>query len=296
VRLIIHGVPGSGPDSLARQVARRLSPWLDAPIELVHKAGDGGAEAIRYLAAHRGDGAVLGTCTPSYLQLPLKGQVDVTVRELSPLARLTVDQYFVAVRSDSPYADLPSLISAAQSKPLRTVGHARGSINHILAHLLREAAGARYQFDLVASTPEIVQALLDGRADWIVATPLEIMASLHRREVRPLAGTGTQPLSALPDIPTCRQVGVPVEFLLWRGLIAPGGLPTKTMDRLSHAVIQMTNTPQWADYLATTRQQAAYLEAEAFSRYLLEEEERYRRWLTLLDDHGSGDREQEVHV
>jgi putative tricarboxylic transport membrane protein len=120
VEVVVHTGPGGGSDLLARAVALMLEKEKLVPVRLqvVNKPGGGSATAAAYLAEKKGDAHTLGFFTGVWLTTPLtSAEAKVTLRDLTPVARLVLEPAVIAVKSDAPYKTLADFIAAAKKNP-----------------------------------------------------------------------------------------------------------------------------------------------------------------------------------
>jgi putative tricarboxylic transport membrane protein len=279
VDFLVHAPPGSPPWVMAEAFAAAVaaSGADERRWRLVDCGSEPGVAAMRELARRAGDGNVISTCTPVFIQAPLLGKIATTHRALTPLARLVGDRYLLVVRADAPYAGATDLLGVIRKGATRSGGYFAGGINHLLALAIAEAAGGAVEFVKVASEADLFPALLDGRIDWAVATPVEIRTRAPAGQIRVLAALATEQVPAFPDAPTLASCGAPVDFSLWRGLAAPGGISPDALagwDRIIRAAIA---TPSWHRYLTDNGQTASHLGAEQFTRFLDSEWNWYER-------------------
>src|SRR5258708_7874991 len=120
VELVVHTGPGGGSDVLARAIALMVEKEKLLPVRLqvVNRPGGNGAVAAAHLAEKRGDQNTLGLFTGVWLQTPLVStEAKVTLRDLTPIARLVLEPAVIAVKADAPYKTLADFIEAAKKNP-----------------------------------------------------------------------------------------------------------------------------------------------------------------------------------
>ena len=117
---VVHTGPGGGSDVLARAVALMMEKEKLLPVRLqvVNKTGGGGAVAAAYLAEKKGDTHTIGFFTGVWLTNPLtSAEAKVTLKDLTPIARLVLEPAVIAVKADAPYKTLADFVNAAKQKP-----------------------------------------------------------------------------------------------------------------------------------------------------------------------------------
>src|SRR3954468_515326 len=120
VEAVVHTGPGGGSDVLARAVALMMEKEKLLPVrmQVVNKPGGNGAVAAAYLAAKKGDPNTIGFFTGVWLNNPLtSAEAKVTLKDLTPVARLVLEPAVIAVKSDAPYKTFADFIAAAKQSP-----------------------------------------------------------------------------------------------------------------------------------------------------------------------------------
>jgi tripartite-type tricarboxylate transporter receptor subunit TctC len=76
-------------------------------------------------------------------------------------------------------------------------------------------------------------------------------AELHRAgKVRILAVTGPRRDTQVPEVPTLKESGIPMEATAWFAMYGPAGLAPNTLARLEKAMTAMLRKPDMRDRLA----------------------------------------------
>ena len=118
VEVVVHTGPGGGSDVLARAVAVMIEKEKLVPVRLqiINKTGGNGVVAAAYLAEKKGDLNTIGFFTGVWLTNPLvSAEAKVTVRDLTPIARLVLEPAVIAVKADAPFKTLKDFIDAAKT-------------------------------------------------------------------------------------------------------------------------------------------------------------------------------------
>src|SRR3989441_344882 len=131
-----------GGAMLARAVALMLEKEKLLPVrmQVVNKTGGNGAVAAAYLAEKKGDPNTIGFFTGVWLNNPLTSvEAKVTLKDLTPVARLVLEPAVIAVKADAPYKTLPDFIAAAKQSPgqLKQSGGSVTSRDNVVRQLLQ---------------------------------------------------------------------------------------------------------------------------------------------------------------
>ncbi len=268
--LIVHGPPGSAPPVLAAALIEALAEaGIDEPAFRLRPCGDDpGVDAMRLLAERSGDGAVLSTCTPVFLQAPLLRGMTLTHRGLTPIARLVSDHFYLVARADAPWRDAAGFVADLPRRPTRTGGYFKGGINHLLALAIAEGTKAQVEFVVTPSEPAVWDALIDGSIDWACGVAAELHPHLHAGSLRILAALGSRRMPPFAHVSTLVELGVPVTFTLWRGLIGPPALSQEQQARWHRIVQSAIRTAAWRSYLERNGQTDSFLAGAPFGYFL----------------------------
>lgn len=283
VDFIIHGPPGSAPPVLAEAFAAGVieASADDRDWRFVPKGDDPGVDSMNLMVTLPGATNVISTCTPVFIQAPLLRGMSLTHRDLTPVARLVADRFFLVCRSDAPWADGAEFLRDIATRTTRTGGYFLGGINHLLSLSIAKGADADVEFIVVPSEPAVWTGLIEGTLDWGCGVAAEILPHVEAGTLRVLAALDEDRLPAFPEVPTLGEAGVPVTFQLWRGLMAPPGVSEEAQARW-HAVIEKVRTSKaWTDYLARNGQADAYLPGADFRAFLDREWDWYQTHLGL---------------
>ena len=104
VEFIVPAGTGGGADQMARLIAPlvekyKLSP---RPLVVVNKAGGAGAEGFTYVKAKSGDAHTIIITLSNLFTTPLHTGVPFNWKDLTPVARLALDEFILWVNTDRP--------------------------------------------------------------------------------------------------------------------------------------------------------------------------------------------------
>ena len=101
--------------------------------------------------------------------------------------------------------------------------------------MLKAQAGFRMTHIPYTGAGPAVVALLAGQVDALASGPSTVVQQIQAGKLRALAHWGDHPLSALPDVPSLKQLGYPVRFAQWSALFVPAGTPDEVIRKLRAA-------------------------------------------------------------
>ena len=126
--------------------------------------------------------------------------------------------------------------------------------------------------------------LITGRVSMMFENMPGAIPYIRAGTVRALAVTGLRRASALPDIPTVAESGVPgYESLSWIGIAAPAGTPRDAIARLNREFNAILGTPAMRQKLAEQGADAVGGTPEAFAEHAKREREKWSRVIREAD-------------
>src|SRR5215213_5680470 len=135
MEFLVPGGPGSGQDQAARAFEEALKKEnLVTGTQVTHYAGGGGMIAIsQFLTTKAGNSNAVVTQGAGHLSFPLSNKTPVSLRDVTPLARLAGEYELLVVRSDSEFKTIDDLVTKYKANPASITwgAGARGSTDHI---------------------------------------------------------------------------------------------------------------------------------------------------------------------
>lgn len=102
--------------------------------------------------------------------------------------------------------------------------------------------------------------------------------------MRALGLTGTKRSSALPELPTITEAGVPgYEFASWFGVLAPAGTPANIINTLNDHIVKAMRAPDLAERFAKEGADVIASSPAQFGSHLKAE---LARWAKVVKEAG----------
>ena len=273
IEVVVHTGPGGGSDLLARAVANMIEKEKLLPVrmQVVNKTGGGGAVAAAYLAEKAGEQQTIGFFTGVWLTGPLtSAEAKVTLRDLTPVARLVLEPALIAVKADAPYKTLGDFIAAAKQHPgqLKQSGGSVTSRDNVVRQLLQKATGARWAFISFPGGGERIAALLGGHVNMMVIEPAEAGEHIRAGNMRVLAQVSDQRLPGFRDLPTLKEAGFDVPAVPQvRGVVAPPGIPAENVVYWEDVFRRLTRSASWRKFLEDNQFEDGYQNAAELTKF-----------------------------
>jgi len=264
VEVVVHTGPGGGSDVLARAIALMVEKenLLPVRMQVVNKPGGGSAVAAAYLAEKKGDQNTIGFFTGVWLTNPLtSASAKVTLKDLTPIARLVLEPALIAVKADAPYKTLGDFVDAAKKNPgqLKQSGGSITSRDNVVRQLLQKNSGARWAFISFPGGGERIAALLGGHVNMMVIEPAEAGEHIRAGNMRVLAQVSETRLAGFPNVPTLKEAGFDVPNVPQvRGVVAPPGIPRENVQYWEGVFLRLSQTASWKKYIADNQFEDGY--------------------------------------
>ena len=287
VRLIVPFSPGGGTDITARAIAQKLSERWGRQVVVDNRGGASGNIGAEIVARAAPDGYTLLVITAThtvYAALQARGSFDL-LADLVPLSQVTSLPYLLLISSSLPARSIKELVALSKTKPGGvTYGSSGvGSLGHLAGALLASSTSANLSYIPYKGGAAALADVMAGQIDMAFPTILQA-AHVRSGRLRALAVTGTARSSALPEIPTMIEAGVPgYEINQWNGIVAPRGTPPALAARLSSEVNAVLAAPDVKTRLATDGSEAVGTTPQQFSAHLRAE---IGKWKKLSKEAG----------
>lgn len=291
IQYIAPANPGGGWDTLVRTTSRviqqeGLSNRNLAPINI---PGGGGAVAWAQIARDRGNPHKLFAASPPLILVPLMGTSRYGYEDFTPIARLITDYHVVLVRANSEYQSINDLMDALKANPGLSVGggSAPGSMDHISIASLASAAGLQassINYIPFSGGGEAMVSLLGGHVEAAITSAGAAMGQLGEgSELRALGISAPQrQVGPLSDVPTYQEQGIDYTFDVWRGIMAPPGMPAEAVAYYEQLFARMLQTEGWAQARDQLGWIDAYQDSATFAAFLAEQHAAFSGILTEL--------------
>jgi len=247
IRFVVPFAPGGPSDILSRMVGQKLSESLGQTIVVDNRGSVGGVLGFELGAKSPPDGYTL--LLAAFAGLTINPHVYKTLpydpqRDFQPITQLTMGGNIVVVNPSVAAKSVKEFIALAKAKPGQLNYATTGTGNLLgIAHF-KLLAG----IDMVAipykGTGQAVIDLVAGHVQFFFMNPLPAIPHIKSGKLRALAVTSTKRSSALPDLPTVAEAGLPgFENLTWHSIVVPAGTPKPIVKRLHGDLIKVLQHP-----------------------------------------------------
>jgi len=275
VTMLVPFPPGGVADTVGRPVAEAMGRALGQSMIVENKGGAGGGIGMAQVAKSKPDGYNVLMALSSIVVLPeadkvLRRNPMFTLEQLKPVARFTADPTALVVRADSPWKTYQDFIAAVRAQPGTVTFGSSGNYGtmHVPMEQLKAATGTYMLHVPYTGAGPAVLALLAGQVDALSTGPSSVMQHVRAGKLRVLAHWGEGRLAALPEVPSLKELGVPVSYSQWSGLFVPAGTPEPVVAKLRQAARAAVEDARARQALAAAGTSFQYQDAPEFERFV----------------------------
>src|SRR5438045_5951041 len=150
IEFVVPAGTGGGADQMARLIygiaeKHKLSP---RPIIVVNKSGGAGAEGFLHVKSKKGDAHTIIITLSNLFTTPLHTGVPFSWKDLTPIARLALDQFILWVNAETPYKTAKEYVDAVKAKPgqFKMGGTSSAQEEQIITIMLEQAQGVKFTY------------------------------------------------------------------------------------------------------------------------------------------------------
>nr|WP_315234518.1 tripartite tricarboxylate transporter substrate binding protein [uncultured Albidiferax sp.] len=276
IRVVVPFPAGSTTDIIARAIADKMGASLGQTLVIDNRGGASGTIGQALVAAAAPDGYTImvhsssHTVSPStFAKLPFD-----TLSDFAGITPISSTPNVLVIAPSKNIKTLPALLAAAKAQPgkLNYASAGQGSATHLNAEKFKMAAAIDATNIPFKGSAEAVTEILAGRVDYYFSPIAPVIGQIRDGQLLALAVGSPRRASALPDVPTTAEAGVPgSEFNFWIGMMAPAKTPRDIVRRLHDEVVKALATPEVKARFASLGADAWTLQPEQFDAYIRDE-------------------------
>jgi tripartite-type tricarboxylate transporter receptor subunit TctC len=276
VTLVVAFPAGGSADLVARAVAQQMSESWKQPIVVSNRAGASGNIGAEAVANAAPDGYTLLMGTTALASSPAlytKLGYDLT-RDLAPVGLVVMMMNVLVVHPSLPARSAKELLALAKARPgtLNSASAGVGSSNHLALVLFTMLSGADIGHVPYKGAAPAVADVMGGHVAMTFAPIAAVVSQIKGGRLRALGVTGATRSSALPDVPTIAEAGVPgYEAAGWNAMLAPKATPRELIVKVNAALADSLRAGKVSEVLVSSGAEAAIGSPDDLARFLQSE-------------------------
>lgn len=290
IHIVVPFPAGGSNDIIARIIAQRLSENLGQQVIVENRGGAGGNVGAEAVAAAAPDGATLLLTAPG----PITANAALyrnlrfdPAKDFAPGALIATVPIVLIVHPSLSVKSVADLIALALAKPgtINFASSGSGSTNHLAGELLKHMAGINIVHVPYRGAAPAMNDLVAGHVPMMFDNMPAVLPQVQAGRVHAIAVAGATRASALPDVATVAESGVPgFDASAWFGLVAPAATPQPIVDRLARELNDILKNPDVIERFRELGAQPGTLTGAAFGAFLRSETV---KWTKVIEVSGA---------
>jgi tripartite-type tricarboxylate transporter receptor subunit TctC len=285
VEIVVAAGAGGASDQMARmmQSAVQKNNLMKQPMVVSLKGGASGAEALMYMKSSATDPNKVLIAYSLIYMLPLSAKIPFNWRELTPVSVIALDQFVLWTNTQLPYKSVKEFADAAKkaNPQFKMGGTGSKREDHVLTVFLEKKTGAKFAYLPYKSGGEAATQLVGNHTQSNVNNPSENLEVWRAGQVRPLCVFDKERIQyknkvagemSWNDIPTCREQGVDVEYLMLRAMFLPGKVTADQTAFYVDLFKKVSQTAEYKDYMEKQALKPIFLTGKDMLKFLEEDD------------------------
>jgi len=263
VEFIIPAGTGGGADQMARftQGVVAKHNLMKQSVVPINKSGGAGAEGFLDVKASKGDQHKIIITLSNLFTTPLATGVPFNYKDLTPVAMLALDNFVLWVNAETPYKSPKEYLETVKKggpNKFKMGGTGSKQEDQIITVAIEKALGLKFTYVPFKGGGEVATQLVGKHVDSTVNNPIEAVAQWRGGKLRPLCVFDGQRMPyknkvtdtmAWGDIPTCKESGISMEYVMLRGIFMSPGVSADTVSFYVDLFKKVRGTPDWQKFM-----------------------------------------------
>ncbi|HYC38267.1 MAG TPA: tripartite tricarboxylate transporter substrate-binding protein [Usitatibacter sp.] len=263
VEFIVPAGTGGGADQMARLIQSIIAKHnlMKQSMVVINKSGGAGAEGFLDVKGAKGEPHKIIITLSNLFTTPLATGVPFSWKDLTPVRMMALDQFVLWVHNEAPYKtakDYIAAVKAGGNNKFKMGGTGSKQEDQIITVALEKVAGAKFTYIPFKGGGDVATQLVGKHIDSSVNNPIEAVAQWRAGNLRPLCVFDDQRMPyktkvtkemSWNDIPTCKESGVPTDYVMLRGIFMAGGATPDQVKYYADLLEKVRQTPEWKDFM-----------------------------------------------
>ena len=290
VEFIVPAGTGGGADQMARFIQGVVAKngLMKQPIVVVNKGGGAGAEGFLDVNNDNANPHKIVITLSNLFTTPLGTAVPFNWRDMTPVSMMALDQFVLWVNAESPHQTAKAFFDALKAGPDRAMkmgGTGSKQEDQIITVMLEKAAGKKMTYIPYGGGGQVATQLVGKHVDATVNNPIEAESHWRAGKLRALCVFDAQPLpykdkvtdkQSWANLPTCRSAGIPVEYVMLRGIFMPPGITPEQQKFYVDLMARVRALPEWKDFMTKGAFNQTTMSGQAYFDWLGRTEQQHR--------------------
>jgi tripartite-type tricarboxylate transporter receptor subunit TctC len=285
VKLMIAFPAGGPTDITMRVLAENASKLTGQQVLIENRPGAGGTLPAQQLLTAKPDGHTLAQIPLGVFRLPFTQKLSWDpLKDLSYILGVTGYAFGVVVPSDSPIKTWADFVAYAKANPGKLSYGSTGILTspHLTMEDIAQRLGLQLNHIPYKGSADLMQSILGGQI-MAAADSTGFAPHVASGKLRVLNTWGETRLAKFPDVPTLKELGIPLVQASPYGIGGPKGMDAALVQRIHDVFKQAMEMPNHVEALAKYDQALMPMNP---AQYLKFAEETMTREKALVDKLG----------
>jgi tripartite-type tricarboxylate transporter receptor subunit TctC len=290
VKIVVPFPAGGSNDIVARVLAQKLTERNGQPFYVENRGGAGGNIGAEAVASSEPDGYTLLLTAPPPLTINAALYKDMRYDPsgaFAPVALIASVPIVLAVHPSLGINSVQELIARAKAKPgtIFFGSSGNGSTNHLAGELLKSMTAIDIVHVPYKGAAPAMNDLVAGHIPMMFDNIPAVLPQVRAKTINAIAVAGSRRASALPDVPTVAESGVPgFEASAWFGLVAPAKTPAPILAKLESDVETILKMPDVQKRFGELGAEPGAVSGADFGKFLANET---TKWTKIIRESGA---------
>jgi tripartite-type tricarboxylate transporter receptor subunit TctC len=263
VEFVVPAGTGGGADQMARLIQGIVvkHKLMKESMVVVNKSGGAGAEGFLAVKEAKGDPHKIIITLSNLFTTPMATGVPFSWKDMTPVSMMALDQFVLWIKADEPYKNATEYIAAVKAagpNKFKMGGTGSKQEDQIITVGLEKATGTKFIYVPYKGGGEVAVQLVGGHINSTVNNPIEAVAQWRAGALRPLCVFDDTRMpykekitdkQSWNDIPTCKEAGVPTDYVMLRGIFMAPGVTAEQTAYYVDLMKKVRETPDWKEYM-----------------------------------------------
>lgn len=288
IKLVIGFTPGGSTDTIGRQLANSFTKILGQSVIVENKPGANGNLATDYVRRAAPDGYTIFYTSIGHVTNPLiyKDAKYDPVKDFSPIGQVLAGPNVLVVPANSKFKTIKELIDYGRANPgkINFASSGIGSSVHLSGELFKQLSGVDMVHIPYKGSGSLLPQLMAGEVDLAFPFLPSGITLSEQGLLRTLGVTTKERSAAAPNIPAIAEEGLPdYDMATWYGIVGPANIPPDVQKKLSDALMQTVNDPEFKNRLISLGVEPKPSTPKEFGKFIQDEAIKWAGILKGLD-------------
>jgi tripartite-type tricarboxylate transporter receptor subunit TctC len=252
ITLIVPWSPGGSSDAMARALSSVARPYLGVDLNIVNRDGAGGTIATTEVMGAKPDGYTIQLNAVGVMTTqPVLRDVAYSIDDFDYVIGLSYEPIVLAVNTSGDFQTIEDLQNADETILLGA--NAVGSLPYIAALDAMYQAGVEAEAVPMSGGGPSIAALLGNQVHVGAFHPNEGVQHADNGDLEFLCVASPERADEFPDVPSCYDLGMEVDYSVWKWIQTPAGVDPAIIDFLAEKFSEMKADPQFQQFAENSK-------------------------------------------